>query len=43
MATKTRKVGREAIKGHFVSFAETKRHPDTTIVQTVKVGKRKPK
>ena len=37
----TRKVGRDAINGEFIPIAETKRRPKTTIVQTIKMPKKK--
>ena len=36
----TRKVGRDARDGQFISIAETKRRPSTTIVQTIKTTKK---
>ncbi|BDU76400.1 hypothetical protein [Mesoterricola sediminis] len=36
----TRKVGRSAITGEFVSMKEVQKHPKTTIVQKVKIPKK---
>ncbi len=37
----TRKVGKSAVTGKFVTSAEVKRHPRTTFVETVRTGKPK--
>lgn len=37
----TRKVGKSAVTGKFVTSAELKRHPRTTFVETVRAGKPK--
>jgi hypothetical protein len=37
----TRKVGKSAVTGKFVTSGEVKRHPRTTFVETVRTGKPK--
>lgn len=36
---KTRKIGRDARNGQFISVKEAKRRPATTVVETIKKGK----
>lgn len=45
MASKgrTKKLYRSAKTGHFVKKGYVKKHPDTTLTETVKIGKRKGK
>ena len=40
MAPKTTKIGRDAKTGHFISVEEAKRRPNTTVVETIKKGKK---
>jgi hypothetical protein len=40
---KTRKAVRSAIDGRFKKKGYEKKHPNTTVVETVKIGKRKKK
>jgi hypothetical protein len=37
----TRKIGRSAISGKFVTTSTVKSHPKTTVTQTVKTGRKK--
>lgn len=39
MAKKTRKVARNAINGRFVKKSYAKKHPKTTVVETIKKKK----
>ncbi|WP_275125745.1 hypothetical protein [Vibrio fluvialis] len=39
----TRKVGRDAITGKFIPVAEARKRPDTTVIETIKIGKKKNK
>jgi len=39
MAKKTTKVARSAVTGRFVKLSEAKRHPRTTVVETIKKRK----
>ena len=41
MAAQSRKVGRDARTGRFISVKEAKRRPPTTVVETIKPTKRK--
>jgi len=36
----TRKIGRSAITGRFMPVAKAKRRPKTTVVETIKKGKK---
>ena len=38
---KTRKIGRNAISGQIVSLKYVETNPDTTVIETVKVGRAK--
>ena len=40
---KTRKIGRDAGTGEFITVKEAQRRKKTAIVETVKIGKRKKK
>ncbi len=40
---KVRKIHRSAITGHFVKAGYAKRHPNTSITESLKIGKRKEK
>ena len=39
----TRKIGRDAKTGEFIPVKEAKQRPNTTVVETIKVSKPKPK
>jgi hypothetical protein len=39
----TRKIGRDAKMGEFIPVKEAKQRPNTTVVETIKVSKPKPK
>jgi hypothetical protein len=39
----TRQIGRDAKTGEFISIKEAIRRPSTTVVETIKVSKPKPK
>lgn len=36
--SKTVKIGRDAKTGQFIPIEEAKKHPSTTVIETVKVG-----
>lgn len=38
---KTRKVGRDAVTGKFISVEEAKKKPKTTVIETIPVSKKK--
>ena len=38
---KIKKIGRDAITGRFIPINEAIKHPKTTVVETVKVGRTK--
>lgn len=40
---KTMKIGRDAKTGEFISVADAKKRPNTTVVETIKVSKPKAK
>jgi len=39
--SKTRKIGRDAETGRFIPVDKAKRHPKTTVVETIKIRKKK--
>ncbi len=43
MAAKTRKVGRDAKTGQFISVKEAKRRKSTAVVETIKIKKKRKK
>jgi len=40
---KTRKIGRDAVTGHFIPVEKARQRPSTTVVETVKIGTKKSK
>jgi len=40
MATNTRKIGRDAKTGEFISIEEATRRPTTTVIETIKTPKK---
>ena len=39
--SKTRKIGRDAITGRFIPVSKAIRNPKTTVVETIKIRKKK--
>ena len=40
MPSKTQKIGRDAGTGKFIPVKQAERHPKTTVVETIKKGKK---